>query len=904
MQTQSSTSSTTTIMAYPPRPGSQSPTLTEPDMILPLQNETTYDSESSSRHTSFQFASMSEDAWQRSTDSKYLGGLPSKTPTTPIIYGNGTMLSDIGEVTEVESTPAKKLPGPAERRFIKQQQLQNGHRVSSVSLGHELRRSGTKTGTHERKISVESASTITSEPQSAMFEDIDDAVSVDDSNFQGDDEESVAESYTDTYRKELVETETRRLSRREGNIGDGEDDQNSSAALSRRAEQILLNAKRRLNNMEGNLTRARSSLYVTPYISMPSIYSSSPLTNSSLLQIDRRISGAPSRQRSFSSFHTGSTALSPGHSRVWSENNISPSRATAFPVRASSAAASYRARSSMGSHAANPASPSSPPMIKEESNGNGRPIGSGRSSPHSRISPSQASHLEPLVEDGVPEFDDRTNGWTNPDREYSTVREGRLSRSSSTSSIRMQDIQHQMHDLKGRLSALRDRARDDNMKRRSLQSLRTPSPFTAGEQWYNGGVNDQDGAPKTDSVVDHGQSNGTQNGDPSKDIYTVHPAQSSIRQAPNYAKSDATSIYEDVGESQVESPELSNPRQNQTPIVEEEGYDTCSEESEISSNHSYNDDREEFNEFDNEDNSDASIYHESVTEQISHEDREDAFDYEHFFLHSAMGTISRERRGSITSEDSVETTRGPTAPMPLVENGHDPNQRSSVVHLRSDSNASISTLATFATAKSNMDDEEGSEDEEDPFDLTVPYTDTRNNNTPDSPTIAPYKSKRAGPIGNKRSAFGSLPTNTTIHDYNDIGIARGSGLYDIDIRPDLHSRSLSLDSVTSNSTARSFPLSTKPRELPNNFTPPGTASSTTCHLARTTSLENNRNKAQYSPTQMLSNDDQILVERLVASLGKCILGLQDTEAGNYDSRIWRRRLDAARRVLEGEEGAI
>lgn len=240
---------TTTIMAcYPPPPqiGSQSPTLTEPDMILPLHNETSYDSKSSSRHTSFQFPPFSGDSWQQQTNSEYQGGQPPRTPITPIIYGNGTMLSDIGEVTEAESTPGKKLPGPAERRFIKQQQLQNGHRISSASLGHELRRSGTKTGTHERKISVESASTVTSEPQSAMFGDVEDALSVEDSNFQGDDEESLAESYTDPYRKELVEAETRRLSRREGSI-DGEDDQNSSAALSRRAEQILLNAKRRLN---------------------------------------------------------------------------------------------------------------------------------------------------------------------------------------------------------------------------------------------------------------------------------------------------------------------------------------------------------------------------------------------------------------------------------------------------------------------------------------------------------------------------------------------------------------------------------------------------------------------------------------------------------------------------------
>ncbi|KAK6591966.1 hypothetical protein H4I95_11966 [Botrytis cinerea] len=865
MQRQSS--STTAIMVYPPRPGSQSPTLTEPDMILPLHNETNYDSEPSSRHASFQFTSSSGDSWQRSDNSEYLGGPPPRTPTTPIIYGNGTMLSDIGEVTEVESTPGKKLPGPAERRFIKQQQLQNGHRISSTSLGHDLRRSGTKTGTHERKISVESASTVTSEPQSAMFGDIDDTVSVDDSNFQGDDEESVAESYTDPYRKELVEQETRRF-----------------AALSRRAEQILLNAKRRLNNMEGNLTRARSSLIITPSISMPSIYSSSPLTNPSLLQVDRRISGLPLRQRSFSNFHTDSTASSPGHSRVWSENNISPSRATAFPVRASSAAATYRARSSMGSHTPKPASPLSPGMIKEESNENGRPRGSGQSSPHNRISPSQQSHLEPLVEDGVPEFDDRTNGRTDADKEYPTAREGLLSRSSSTSSIRMQDIQHQMSDLKGRLSALRDRARDDNMKRRSLQSLRTPSPFTAGEQWYSGGVIGQDVVPKTDSVVDHVQSNGIQNGDPTKN-------------------SDATSIYEDVDEGQVKPPGFPN-HQNQTQVVEEEGYDTCSEVSEVSSNDSYNDDRSEFDEFDNEDNSDASIYHESVTEQVSHEDREDAFDYEHFFLYSAMGTMSRERRGSISSEDSVETTRGPSVPMPLVENGHDPSQRSSMVHFRSDSNASISTLATFATAKSNVEEDEYNEDE-DPFNLTIPITATRKVDAPDSPTISPYKPTTTTSVATKRSTFGSLPPrNTIINDHNDIGIARGSGLYDIDVIPGVHSRNLSLDSATSVSTTRSVPLSIKPKKQPSAFGPSGTASSTNYHPIRSDSLENNRNRTRTSPVQMLSKDDQILVERLVASLGKCVLELQDTEAGNYDSRIWRRRLDAARRVLDGEEGAI
>jgi hypothetical protein len=231
-------SSTTIIMAYPP--GSQSPTLTDPGMILPL-SETNYVHESPPQLPSFRPLSLGE-SWDQ-PGTAYSTGIPQNIPTTPIIYGNGTMLSDIGEVTEAESTPGKKLPGPAERRFLKQQQLQNGHRLNGATSQESVKRP--RMGSHERKISVESSSTVTSEPQTAeMFGDIDDSVSVDDSNFQGDDEESVAESYTDSYRENIVAMESRRLSRNESH---NEDDLNSSAALSRRAEQILLNAKRRLN---------------------------------------------------------------------------------------------------------------------------------------------------------------------------------------------------------------------------------------------------------------------------------------------------------------------------------------------------------------------------------------------------------------------------------------------------------------------------------------------------------------------------------------------------------------------------------------------------------------------------------------------------------------------------------
>lgn len=155
------------------------------------------------------------------------------------------MLSDIGEVTEAESTPGRRLPGPAERRMLKQAQNNNNNSPikSSPTMGYAAIMKRTRAGSHMRKISIESTSTVKSEGQPAeMFRDFDDGVSVDDSVFQGDDEESVADSYTEG----VIASETHRLSRQD-DIMEKDENGNSSAALSRRAEQILLNAKKRLN---------------------------------------------------------------------------------------------------------------------------------------------------------------------------------------------------------------------------------------------------------------------------------------------------------------------------------------------------------------------------------------------------------------------------------------------------------------------------------------------------------------------------------------------------------------------------------------------------------------------------------------------------------------------------------
>jgi hypothetical protein len=215
--------------SHGPVPGS--PTLTNPDMILP-------DYEMPDSPQGLQSQSM---AWRDPNLDQMDFQLPpsntyrSMPPATPIIYGNGTMLSDIGEVTEAESTV-----GPSSRRASSRYSgyTENetfGPAATALSKLQQQRRS--KMG-RDRAVSIESTSTITTQDQRATFGDFDDSVSVDDSNFQGDDEESMASGY--------VEGTVPRSARIRAAKADEGDGQYSTAYISSQAEQILANAKRRL----------------------------------------------------------------------------------------------------------------------------------------------------------------------------------------------------------------------------------------------------------------------------------------------------------------------------------------------------------------------------------------------------------------------------------------------------------------------------------------------------------------------------------------------------------------------------------------------------------------------------------------------------------------------------------
>ena len=264
-QPQSQTSPTSSVPA--------SPTLSNPDMILPddpyyghgNSPDSEIDARIRSKFMMWQSAQAAvtatsdlhkmfavDSAQQGYNQQNAYGSSGGLTPTTPIIYGNGTILSDIGEVTEVESTAGRPSPtrtrGPAAHR--RNASIDAVLRSASPVTGQSgfAKRLKTSLATQkERRMSSDSTSTITTitmEDRPAFLADIniDDAASVDDSVFQGDDEESMASSYVEG----TVPRDRNHLGVAESeNEGDGLSTY-STTALSRRAEQILANAKKRL----------------------------------------------------------------------------------------------------------------------------------------------------------------------------------------------------------------------------------------------------------------------------------------------------------------------------------------------------------------------------------------------------------------------------------------------------------------------------------------------------------------------------------------------------------------------------------------------------------------------------------------------------------------------------------
>jgi hypothetical protein len=236
----------------------------------------------------------------------------------------------------------------------------------------------------------------------------------------------------------------------------------------------------------------------------------------------------------------------------------------------------------------------------------------------------------------------------------------------------------------------------------------------------------------------------------------------------------------------------------------------------------------------------SSVYEDAVYEMPvaeRHEDRVDAFDYEHFFLHSAMGTYSQARRASTSSADSADSV-ATTRPVTAVQHQEDGTAAKRVsYHQRSDSTDSVSTVASFATAAEEQWDDDEENEQMDQFSQQI---------LPMQPMAprARQDSYRSDSAINMRNANGS-PAQTS----------RGS--------------SPAGDLANGLQTSKIFSVM----------------------------LETPRDE----PRLALSEEEKQLIYGLSASFHQVCANLQSTSGDQYERKQWRRRLDLARRILNGED---
>lgn len=611
--------------------------------------------------------------------------------------------------------------------------------------------------------------------------------------------------------------------------------------------------------MEGNLTRARSSLAYSP--------NSDGSTPSPRIGTNGTIS------------QDGPSNIGSHHSRIRSEDGIrvivKPSPFVQRSASALGSAGGYRPRQDIGP----------------------RP---GYAATHKFSHPPEMT-LEPLSEDER-DAEDSSPGESIRSSYLSSafgingIGDRPLSRSASVAQMR--DIQDQMQGLKGKISSLKEQARADSLKRRSLQSLRTPSPFTHA-RWDSGMME-----PREIQGFQSGSGSSAtprQSGDFAQTTEATTAPKNGVEpdHQPSPILGDEKAVVESPTEEQ--NPVLNNAPspteidrvarddlQDQRPATpaealgeeeeEEEEEDMRTENGDVSDGSTdgeedYVDSRDDALDWESE--SGESTYHDSYQHQLSHEDREDAFDYEHFFLHSAMGSMSRQRsrrRGSFessesdVSDDSVETTKGPRR--------DSPQKRRSM-----DTNASDDSFETATEGRASRSSAFHSERD---------FTSANGGHYDELPPIEEVKDDQfIGPRQRQNSVL-----------YRPASAASGSRLH----RP-------SIASFESAGTNRSFPLVNKTKMNGGVLTPGGSPDPSLTQMSESLMSDaasvmegGERKNTLTSSAEQLQNlhrEDQIAVERLVASLGKCVLALGEGSRAGAEARTMRRRIDAARRVLEG-----
>ncbi|KAH9865648.1 hypothetical protein J1614_009234 [Plenodomus biglobosus] len=621
--------------------------------------------------------------------------------------------------------------------------------------------------------------------------------------------------------------------RSSGSDDDDDDNPYSSAALSRRAEIILANAKKRLNVMEGNLRGARESLVVSPTFSA----TSNPIDVSQHIcatrERDRRlysgIGPIPPRIHSYRTSQLSASSSNTTHSRGLSETSVP------LPFKSS-----YISRTTSNKRASSAIGHTSGPWSQEGYKQGRFPIKESRShevlrDPRSTWTTTTTTERDPAVRSHSRTSRSPTALETLPEDEDGA----RVHRSASAAS----GLRDQVNDLKGRISSLKLKAQEDHLRRQSLQNLRATSPFTSANTWQSGACPPPLGASPFTAHTGLG-------------IKAEFPARTTPYATDNYSRPRTATTTT----SQREGEELVNyeVKERYEPInahVYPEQY-THDHPRQLHRPENFEDDAvadetdEDFMSADEEEDDVApggeSVYEDAVYElppTERHEDRVDAFDYEHFFLHSAMGTYSVEGRRSSTSSGSSNATTRPMTAVQTMGDTSDTEKRISY-HARNPSVDSVSTMASFATAAEEQDEEEANE-QMDQFSQHILSAQN------------PVATRPGAPNG-----LGTLRTDSAIN------MRRGIG-----------------SSPTLTSVSRG---SSTPTEL--------------AHGLQTSKIFSILTEGSRDETRLALSEEEVqLIYGLAASITNVCSNLQNAHGEAYDRKAWRRRLDEARRVLNGEE---
>jgi len=392
-----------------------------------------------------------------------------------------------------------------------------------------------------------------------------------------------------------------------------------------------------------------------------------------------------------------------------------------------------------------------------DSLGNGvvRPTSRGDRPLHSKGSPD--SPLEPLPED-------------DGSQQASSVRGSRVVEDEQHDALgiyrpasRGDDLREQMSSLKGKISTLKERAREDSLRRQSIQHLRAPLPFnnasTSNPEYfytqsptYGSPVLDTEAGVGWTSQINSPASprssqkpweqsrtlTGSRNAFAEQALSreeqaNVIPERTAStkgrRQLAAEIKSSAPGLHRRTlsGTAIVqpasnryshhqEAPDeavsvINNLETLEKPPLARSGSET-SIVSSLPSNESPTPDYD--HQISDIESENGTVYEDAPIDQppvVAHEDRADAFDYQHFFLHSAMGGYGGRPSSTASegSDTSVETAKqaaiadefNPSSglyPPPTPETPERLREIERNLHKRALSSDSVSTVESFATA--------------------------------------------------------------------------------------------------------------------------------------------------------------------------------------------------------------